>query len=60
LKSSKLPLKCPWTTSSGTQTAEDKQIKQIAAEVPLDNLQRHSNGSKSLNHSKTSKPVEQL
>ena len=60
VKSSKLPLKCPWTTSSGTQTAEDKQIKQIAAEVPLDNLQRHSNGSKSPNHSKTSKPVEQL
>ena len=60
VNSSLLPPKCPWRASSGTQTAEDKQIKQIAAEVPLDNLQRHSNGSKSPNHSKTSKPVEQL
>ena len=25
-KSSKLPLKCPWTTSSGTQTAANPQI----------------------------------
>ena len=63
-KSSKLPLKCPWTTSSGTQTAANQcpwrcssgtqmaetcQFKLIAAEVPLEGLQRHSNGRRQTN-----------
>ena len=48
-KSSKLPLKCPWRCSSGIQTAETPQIKFIAAEVPLEGLQRHSNGRRQTN-----------
>ena len=43
-KSSLLPPKCPWRASSVTQAAETKQIKLIAAVVPLEVLQRHSNG----------------
>ena len=41
-ESSKLPRKCRWRNSSGTQLAERPGIKQIAAEVPLEELQRHS------------------
>ena len=41
-----LPSKCPWTISSGTQRAESSTIQDIAAEVPLDDLQRHSKGRK--------------
>jgi len=41
-----LPSKCPWTISSGTQRAESPTIQDIAAEVPLDDLQRHSKGRK--------------
>jgi len=48
-KSSKLPLKCPWRYSTATQAAETKQIKLIAAEVPLEGLQRHSNGRRQTN-----------
>ena len=42
LKSSLLPPTCRWRSSSGTQLAERPGIKQIAAEVPLEELQRHS------------------
>ena len=48
-KSSLLPPKCPWRYSTATQTAEDKQIKQIAAEVPLEVLHRHSSGRNQTN-----------
>ncbi len=41
-----LPLECPWTISSGTQRAESPTIQDIAVEVPLDDLQRHSKGRK--------------
>ena len=41
-----LPLKCPWRISSGTQRAESPIIQDIAAEVPLEDLQRHSKGSR--------------
>ena len=41
--------KCPWTVSSGTQRAESPTIQDIAAEVPLDDLQRHSKGRMSHN-----------
>ena len=46
-----MPLECPWTVSSGTQTAVAPQFKLIAAEVPLDCLQRHSSGSRPHNSS---------
>ena len=41
-----LPLECPWTISSVTQRAESSTIQDIAVEVPLDDLQRHSKGRK--------------
>ena len=41
-----LPPKCPWTIFSGTQRAECPTIQNIAAEVPLDSLQRHSSGTR--------------
>jgi len=46
LNSSFLPFECPWSISSATQMAESPEFKQIAAEVPLEFLQRHSNGRK--------------
>ena len=42
LSVSLLPVECRWRSSSGTQLAERPEIKQIAAEVPLEELQRHS------------------
>jgi len=39
-----LPLKCPSTTYRGTQAAEMKKSGIIAAEVPFNYLQGHSNG----------------
>ena len=49
LSVSLLPVECRWRSSSGTQLAERPEIKQIAAEVPLEELQRHSTGRKARN-----------
>ena len=38
-----------WRSSSGTQLAERPGIKQIAAEEPLEELQRHSTVRKPIN-----------
>ena len=48
-KSSKLPAKCRWSLSRGTQPSESLEIKQIAGEVPLEELQGHSTGRKPIN-----------
>jgi len=40
----KLPLKCRWKTSSGTQKAELFKSAEIAVKVPLEDIQRHSKG----------------
>ena len=42
LSVSLLLVECRWRSSSGTQLAERPGIKQIAAEVPLEEFQRHS------------------
>ena len=48
-KSGLLPPKCPWEYSTATKMAELSIFLFIAAEVPLEGLQRHSNGRNQTN-----------